>query len=134
MIYLAALTVGSHLVLAADVPKFNAEPSCRAAAATAVMVGRTSENCMEDERNARSLIDKSWADYSSGDKAHCLSLLRSGGGPSYVELLSCLEMSRDARRIAHTGSKQQGGNNARSGAQTTGAGSTHAPDLPPTKP
>jgi hypothetical protein len=133
MMYLAAITIGSQLVLAADVPKFDTQPSCRAAAAIAVMVGRTSENCMQDEGNARSQLEKSWADYSASDKAHCMSLSRSGGAPSYVELLSCVEMSRDAHRFARDRT-QQGGQNAPAGSDTTGSSMSAAPSRPSAKP
>ena len=131
MMYLAAITIGSQLVLAADVPKFDTAPSCRAAAAAAVMVGRTAENCQNDERGAHSQLDKSWADYSAADKSHCLALIGSGGGPSYVELLSCVEMSRDARRIAHDRTGAQSG---AAGPQTTGSGAPADPIPPPAKP
>jgi hypothetical protein len=133
MIYLAAMTIGSQLVLAADVPNFDTQPSCRAAAAVAVMVGRTAEDCMDDERSARDQLENSWTGYSASDAAHCLSLVGSGGGPSYVELLSCVEMSRDARRIARS-TPQPGGGNAPAGAQTTGSGTSTAPSRLPTKP
>ena len=143
MMYLAAMTVGSQLVLAADVPKFNAEPSCRAAAAVAVITGRTTENCMNDERDAHDQLQKSWTDYSAADTSHCLALVRSGGGPSYVELLSCVEMSRDARRIAHDRTTQHNGANGAAGARppgsgtpgaTTGSGPHGEPGTPPAKP
>lgn len=136
MMYLAAMTVGSQLILAADVPKFDTEPSCRAAAAVAVMVGRTTKNCMDDEHSARSQLEKSWADYSASDKSRCMALIRSGGGPSYVELLSCVEMSRDARGIAQQHTTQQNGTNgatdpATTGSVTAGAGMRAEPSPPP---
>ncbi len=55
---------------------------------------------MNDENAARDVLVKDWGQFSASDKDHCLSMISTGGGPSYVELLSCLEMSRDAKRIA----------------------------------
>ena len=97
----AALALGSSLILAADgVPVLKVEPSCKAAGAAGLMMGRTAESCMNDERAAREDLVKTWSTFSADDKTHCLSMVSTGGGPSYVELLSCLEMSRDAKKIA----------------------------------
>jgi hypothetical protein len=99
-----ALVLGSSLLLiaAADrgVPTLNVQPSCRSAAITGMSTGRTAETCMSDENTAHDTLGKQWSDFSADDKSHCLSMITTGGQPSYVELLSCLEMSRDAKRIA----------------------------------
>jgi hypothetical protein len=97
-----ALVLGSSLIsVAADrVPTLNVAPSCRAAAISGMMTGRTSDSCMNDENTARDSLAQDWGQFSASDKSHCLSMISTGGGPSYVELLSCLEMSRDAKRIA----------------------------------
>jgi hypothetical protein len=97
-----ALVLGSSLLaVAADrVPTLNVQPSCRAAGTVGMNTGRTAETCMNDENVARDTLGKQWSEFSADDKSHCLSMISTGGGPSYVELLSCLEMSRDAKRIA----------------------------------
>jgi len=101
MMPFAAFALGSSLItLAADVPTLKVEPSCKAAGAAGLMMGRTTESCMNDEKSAREDLVKSWSTFSSDDRAHCLSMVSTGGSPSYVELLSCLEMSRDAKKIA----------------------------------
>jgi hypothetical protein len=102
MIPITALIVGSSLIaVAADaVPTLKVEPSCRAAGIDGIITGRTSESCLNDEKSAREDLTKTWSSFSADDKNHCLSMVSTGGGPSYVELLSCLEMSRDAKLIA----------------------------------
>ena len=101
MIQIAAMALGSHLVLAADrVPQFDTAPSCRSAAVASMMTGRTADNCLADEKNAHDILEKSWGEFSAADKAHCQALVGTGGQPSYVELLSCMEMARDARNLA----------------------------------
>lgn len=98
--YIAAVALGSHFTLAADrVPRFDTEPTCRSAAAASVRVNSTTENCVNAEKTAREALEQSWKQYSAVDKEHCNSLQRAGGPPSYVEFLSCLEMSRDARLL-----------------------------------
>jgi hypothetical protein len=62
---------------------------------------------MNDEKAAREDLVKNWSSFSGADKTHCLSMVSTGGSPSYVELLSCLEMSRDAKKIAQ-GRKLEG--------------------------
>ena len=102
MMPFAAFALGSSLItVAADnVPTLKVEPSCKAAGAAGLMMGRTTESCMNDEKTAREELVKNWSSLSGDDKSHCLSMVSTGGGPSYVELLSCLEMSRDAKKIA----------------------------------
>jgi hypothetical protein len=101
MMPFAALALGSNLVMvAADVPKLNIEPSCKSAGIEGMALGRTTQSCINDENTARDQLVKDWSTFSADDKNHCLSMVSTGGSPSYVELLSCLEMSRDAKKIA----------------------------------
>ena len=101
MMPFAALALGSSLVMvAAEVPTLKVETSCKAAGAAGMNTGRTTESCMNDEKAAREDLVTTWSTVSADDRTHCLSLVSTGGGPSYVELLSCLEMSRDAKKIA----------------------------------
>jgi len=97
---LPVFIVGSQLVLAADpVPELNVEPSCRAAASSAVMPGRNSESCLQDEKTARGKLKQEWSQFTAAEREHCLQLSRLGGSPSYVELLTCLEMAQAARQL-----------------------------------
>ena len=137
MIQIAAMALGSHLVLAADrVPQFDTAPSCRSAAVASMMTGRTADNCLADEKNAHDILEKSWGEFSAADKAHCGLLQRTGGSPSYVELLSCLEMSRDARRMAQEerAKARPGSGSGAGGAtdQTTGGGTPPSGTQPAT--
>jgi hypothetical protein len=101
---LPAVLLGSHLVLAAEkVPELNIEPSCQAAAATAVMPGRDAKSCLQDEHNARDKLEKEWGEFNAAERSHCLQLSHTGGSPSYVELLTCLEMAQAARQLPPAG-------------------------------
>jgi hypothetical protein len=76
----------------------NVEPSCRAAAdANARQSGRNTEVCLRDEQQARDTLKREWDSYNSDDRAHCVRLTTLGGPPSYVELLTCLQVAKDAR-------------------------------------
>jgi hypothetical protein len=80
-------------------PKLNVETSCEAAGRGAVMLGRNKEACLADETAAQDTLKQNWSKYSAADKTQCVGMAQTGGPASYVELLSCLEIMRDARNI-----------------------------------
>jgi hypothetical protein len=80
-------------------PKLKVETSCEAAGRGAVMLGRNKEACLADETAAQDTLKQNWSKYSAVDKTQCVGMTTNGGPPSYVELLSCLEIMRDARNI-----------------------------------
>jgi hypothetical protein len=85
---------------ASSVPKLDAGPSCKAAAAASVVAGRDVEACLGDENQAKEQLTKNWSQYRDADKQQCVELSQKGGPPSYVELLTCLEVMRDARTMS----------------------------------
>jgi len=98
-LFVAAALLGSALEVfaaATDLPKFDVSPSCEAAARYAV-VDRNKETCMADERTAQNQVANNWPQYSARDRAQCVGTVSKGGPPSYVELLTCLDVMRDAR-------------------------------------
>jgi hypothetical protein len=97
---LPVLLLSSQIVLAADpVPKFDTGPSCRSAGAAAVMATRDTAACERDEINARTTLEKEWSQFTPSDQARCVRLVTLGGGPSYVELLTCLEMAKQEKEL-----------------------------------
>jgi hypothetical protein len=95
---LPALLAATHLLLVADeVPRLNVEPSCRAAVEASVGENRDTNACLRDEHQARDQLEKSWSQYSGIEKERCLRLSQLGGLPSYVELLTCLQMAKDVK-------------------------------------
>jgi hypothetical protein len=95
---LPVLLLSSQIVLAADpVPKFDISRSCRSAGATSGMATRDRAACEHDENNARAALEKEWSQVSPPDKPHCVRLVTLGGSPSYVELLTCLEMAKGSK-------------------------------------
>ena len=100
MIQLAPLVLGAQLLLVADrPPQLDTEPACRAVERSGVN-GRSREVCMNEENAARAALGDKWKDFSATQQAHCTGLVKMGGPPSYIELLTCLEMARDARALA----------------------------------
>jgi hypothetical protein len=74
-------------------------PSCEAAGSGSVILGRNKESCLADETTAQDTLKQNWPKYLGTDKIDCVTLENSGGPASYIELLSCLEIMRDARSI-----------------------------------
>jgi hypothetical protein len=94
---IATPALGLLVLIAVDsVPDINPEPSCRSAAARAQPIGDI-EPCMRLERAAREELVRRWAEFNASEKADCTSLTMAGGKPTYTELLTCLELRRDAR-------------------------------------
>ncbi len=87
------------MVAAADgVPAFNVEPFCRAVAMRAAPVGDT-DVCLRQEREARDQLVRQWTQFPFADRSYCERLTRTGSDPTYTELLTCLELQRDARNL-----------------------------------
>jgi hypothetical protein len=100
-IAIAALLLGLQVAVAiADhLPKFDLAPTCAAVAKFAISAGRDQESCLDDEHTAANTIMQNWSRYSAADKTQCVGNVTTGGPPSHVELLSCLEIMRDAKDI-----------------------------------
>jgi len=91
----------SNAVLAASdsVPTFDPTPSCRVGAQTGVDLQPNVAGCVQDEEQARTSLVKEWRQFSWNDKSTCVAEAESGGPRSYIELLTCLEIGRDAKSM-----------------------------------
>lgn len=100
-IALVALLLGlpAALAIADSPPKLDVVPSCNAAARGAISAGRDKEACLADEHTAEGILAQNWSTYDAADKTQCVGNVKTGGPASYVELLSCLEIMRDAKAI-----------------------------------
>jgi hypothetical protein len=100
MLVFGALFAASFLVMAADgVPAFDAKQTCRGTEVAAIYPGRNLETCIRSEEAALDQLRKRWPEFVPGDRTECVNLARISGPPSYVELITCLEMRQDARKI-----------------------------------
>ena len=85
-----------------QVPTLNVTVSCRAAATAGMAADESYQSCMSDEQSARQELLRSWASFAASDRSRCTTEASGDGLPSYVELLVCLQMSRDATRMQTT--------------------------------
>jgi hypothetical protein len=83
-------------------PTLQVGPSCEAAGRGAVVLGRNKEACLGDETTAQDTLKQNWSKYPGTDTTTCIGMTSAGGPASYVELLSCLEILRDAKSIEAT--------------------------------
>jgi hypothetical protein len=51
------------------------------------------------ELTARDKLNDQWGQFTPAQQARCVSLSRLGGNPSYVELLTCLELAKAAKAL-----------------------------------
>ena len=87
-----ALSSGQTLLAAnAAPPEFKIE-SCRVAEEMSELADQNMQACFQDEQRAKDTLRQNWRSYDPSQKNHCRLLIKAGGKPSYVELLTCLEM------------------------------------------
>ena len=82
----------SPIVVSAAVPQFDIARECRFEGGSIVEFGR----CSEDERAAFLELQNAWTQFAGADQKNCVASTRIGDFASYVELLTCLEMAREA--------------------------------------
>ncbi len=96
------LLLGAQLLLVADtVPQFDVTLGCPAAG-TEKLLNRTLDACRKDEEGAKATLTNDWPKYRSIDRTSCETMIKMGGQPSYVELLTCLELAEQTRTIRQT--------------------------------
>jgi LAS superfamily LD-carboxypeptidase LdcB len=62
-------------------------------------VTRTVATCQQSEQQARDALASQWRSFPAADKRSCVAETNVGGFPSYVQVLVCLELARDARTM-----------------------------------
>jgi hypothetical protein len=100
----AVLLIGSWPVQADDVPDLNVDPVCRGIAQQAKDPGEKGgpdlafAQCVKSEQAMRQKLVNEWSTFKPAEKANCIGS-ENGGYASYTDLVTCLEMARDARKM-----------------------------------
>ncbi len=92
-----ALLLPLALAVSDTVPRFNIEPTCKGGLDSPGLNERYSQ-CIAEENAARQKLEGSWASFPASDRTVCADTARMGAA-SYVELLTCLEMAREAKKL-----------------------------------
>src|SRR5262249_6910304 len=79
---------------ARDFPRFDVAATCRADRSKP-----GADSCLADENQARERLEKDWPQFRPADRTHCAQVSNMAGFQSYVELVTCLEMARDAGKL-----------------------------------
>src|SRR5207247_10558957 len=95
------VVLGSELVMpgGGGMPKFHIARSCKldVAATAGLSVDQSMKSCVNDEQKARRQLGGQWSKFPAPSRASCVSQEGVGGTPSYVSLLTCLQMGQWAR-------------------------------------
>jgi hypothetical protein len=97
----AAKTFGRALK---SLPKFDIKATCRRAQPLSGEKGAF-QSCIDDEVRAQKDLSRSWFSFRAASRATCAQETRIGGGPSFVELLTCLELDKQAIEAANENKK-----------------------------
>lgn len=81
--------------LADTVPNLDVEKTCRSAqvADSSVNDRASYDGCLRSEKDAKQQAEKNWGHYSPSAKRQCEAQFKAGGYPSYVEMITCLELA-----------------------------------------
>jgi hypothetical protein len=93
------LAASATIAAAQGVPKIDIGPSCKAAARGSTGIQQDYESCRKSEDAAREILAKQWNTFLAADRGSCFRLTTTGTPGTYTELLTCLEMKRDARKL-----------------------------------
>jgi hypothetical protein len=89
---IAIIATLSPIAISDTVPKFDIAKECRFESDSSNAVDR----CARDEADARQQLETEWPQFVRADRNACFGEATIGGFASYVDLLICLEMARDA--------------------------------------
>jgi hypothetical protein len=95
---ISMILLSSQLIvpIADGVPKFDIARSCKldVAATAGLAVDQSIKSCMNDEQKAKRQLASQWSKFPAAGRASCTSEESVGGTPSYVSLLTCLQLGQ----------------------------------------
>ena len=95
--------IGSPLVMVAGdrVPVINVEKTCKDSATADkegnIDLGQSVGDCMRDENDAKQQVNAVWSTYPAPVRERCTQEATLLGEGSYVDLLTCMQMSDPAK-------------------------------------
>ena len=89
---IAIMVTLSPITVSDTVPRFDIARECRFEGGS---IG-SFDRCSQDEAAALSELKTEWAKFGRVDQKTCMASTTIGGFASYVDLLTCLEMAREA--------------------------------------
>jgi len=90
----AFLCLWGYSATAQQVPRLNVEATCRAERPLVAGDSDPYEGCMKDEMDAERQLQGMWSSTAAGLRQRCGQEAQIGGTPSYVDMLTCLQMAQ----------------------------------------
>jgi hypothetical protein len=77
------------------VPNLDVERTCQSAQVTNTTISDKAnyDGCLRSEREAKKEAERHWSSYTPAAKRQCQDQFKAGGYPSYVEMVTCLELA-----------------------------------------
>ena len=89
----ALLLMGAPATAADGPPDLDIEKTCRSAASAGVNDNANQDGCLRSERSAHDEVKRRWSEFTPAAKRQCQKQFEAGGFPSYVEMVTCLELA-----------------------------------------
>ena len=86
-------------------PKLDIKATCRRAQPLSGQQNAY-QGCVNDETDAQRELSRTWFDFKPGPRSTCTQETNIGGAPSYVELLTCLQLDKQALEAQIENKKQ----------------------------
>jgi len=80
--------------LAQSLPRFEIEATCKAARPLTAEDANPYQSCMRDETDAERQLQGMWSSAASAHRQTCAQEAQIGGTPSYVDMLTCLQIAQ----------------------------------------
>jgi len=88
-----------NATFADDVPRFDVKRNCNVDV-TAYRGDVANKTCVADEQRARKTLVAQWKSFPSASRAQCTQMVSDiSGSQSYIELLTCLQMAQDVKKL-----------------------------------
>lgn len=90
---LALLLLGAPAHAEGGPPELNIARTCQSAASAGVSDNASQEGCLRSERASHDEVKRRWNEFTPAAKRQCEKQFEAGGFPSYVEMVTCLELA-----------------------------------------
>jgi hypothetical protein len=78
--------------IAQQLPRFDIQATCRGAQGLTKEDSNPVQGCVQDETNAQHQLQTIWSNTAAANRKTCAEEAQIGGSPSYVDMLTCIQM------------------------------------------
>ena len=87
------LLIAATAAAAEGIPRFDIEALCRSAPRLLASDPNPFQGCVRDETEARNQLERQWASFDAAQREECVRATDVGGAPSFVDVLTCIQMA-----------------------------------------